>query len=185
MKRVQGEHQIFLLSEAQNVRIKCILFFIKYKVIPEKQVYVPDDGQNFLIPEWLIAVIVIGLASFLFILIFGVVALVSRARVRKRANVPLTEEFLNNLNALQVNGIDNYAMNGMYDLDPVWNEKYQEKYQEKYPEKAIKRLFPRKVQPRNKRNIYDRADNAGPNTSSRPTTRTEAALDFEGQIELF
>lgn len=53
--------------------------------------------------------------------------LVSRARVRKRANIPLTEEFLNNLNALQVNGIDNYAMNGLYDMEPVWSEKFQGK----------------------------------------------------------
>ncbi|KAL7633176.1 UNVERIFIED_CONTAM: hypothetical protein RMT77_016546 [Armadillidium vulgare] len=155
-------------------------------VIPEKQVYVPDDGQNFLIPEWLIAVIVIGLASFLFILIFGVVALVSRARVRKRANVPLTEEFLNNLNALQVNGIDNYAMNGMYDLDPVWNEKYQEKYQEKYPEKAIKppSSHGKGYNPEYNVNIYDswRTDYSGPNTSSSANhSNRRAALDFEGR----
>ena len=50
--------------------------------------------------------------------------------MRKRANVPLTEEFLNNLNALQVTGMNNYAMNSVYDMEP-WNQK-------SYAEKPIK-----------------------------------------------
>lgn len=49
--------------------------------------------------------------------------LVNRARVKKRHDVPLTAEMLNELNKTHLAGVDNYAMDGLYDMDAIWNEK--------------------------------------------------------------
>ena len=41
-------------------------------MVKEAQRVAPRDDGGYLIPEWLIAVIVISLASFLFIIIFAI-----------------------------------------------------------------------------------------------------------------
>lgn len=53
--------------------------------------------------------------------------LVNRARVKKRHDVPLTAEMLNELNKNHLAGVDNYAMDGLYDMDAIWNEKIQDR----------------------------------------------------------
>lgn len=51
----------------------------------------------------------------------------NRARVKKRHDVPLTAEMLNELNKNHLAGVDNYAMDGLYDMDAIWNEKIQDR----------------------------------------------------------
>ena len=47
----------------------------------------------------------------------------SRARVKKRHDLPLTTEMLNELNKAHMVGVDNYAMDGLYDMEGIWNDK--------------------------------------------------------------
>lgn len=49
--------------------------------------------------------------------------LVNRARVKKRHDVPLTAEMLNELNKTHLAGADNYAHDALYDMDAIWHEK--------------------------------------------------------------
>ena len=51
----------------------------------------------------------------------------NRARVKKRHDVPLTAEMLNELNKNHLAGVDNYAMDGLYDMDAIWNEKVHDR----------------------------------------------------------
>lgn len=51
----------------------------------------------------------------------------NRSRVKKRHEVPLTAEMLNELNKNHLAGVDNYAMDGLYDMDAIWNEKIQDR----------------------------------------------------------
>ena len=59
---------------------------------------IQDDG-SYLIPEWLIAVIVISLASFLFIVIFGITVVSKRersyTRLRRKSACASVSDHLN------------------------------------------------------------------------------------------
>lgn len=61
----------------------------------------------------------------------------NRARVKKRHDVPLTAEMLNELNKNHLAGVDNYAMDGLYDMDAIWNEKIQDRRSMKVRKMAI------------------------------------------------
>lgn len=61
----------------------------------------------------------------------------NRARVKKRHDVPLTAEMLNELNKNHMGGVDNYGMDGFYDMDAVWNEKIQDRRSMKVSKMAI------------------------------------------------
>lgn len=102
------------------------------------------DDDNFL-PQWAIAVIVIGLASLLFVIIFGVtvvcklispktnktenfIKMVNRHKNnRKRNPTPLTEDIINEMNKHNLSGLDNFGADDLYGMDDVWNEKGYEK----------------------------------------------------------
>jgi len=63
-----------------------------------------DDGP---LPDWAIAVVVIGLGSFAFVLIFGLSVMTNRRSRRsnkKKHDVPLTEDMLNELNKNSMGG---------------------------------------------------------------------------------
>ncbi|XP_018022061.1 mucin-5AC [Hyalella azteca] len=132
---------------------------------------VRDDG-SYLIPEWLIAVIVISLASFLFIIIFGIAVLVSRARVRRR-NVPLTEEVLNKLNANQM-PVDNYHNDAVYDMEAIWNEKMADRNMKPPSNRG------HGYNPNYNINIYDswRTDWSGPYGSSATYAKRRPEANF-------
>lgn len=52
----------------------------------------------------------------------------NRARVKKRHDVPLTAEMLNELNKAHMAGIDGpYDMGSLYDMEDIWNEKFDRK----------------------------------------------------------
>ncbi|XP_008198760.1 mucin-2 [Tribolium castaneum] len=99
--------------------------FTDFVVLP-KQVY-PTVGyaeDNVLLPQWAIAVIVIGLASLLFVIIFGVTVLVNRQKnAKKKAPVSLTEDMLNELNKNHMGGFDNYGADDLYNMEDVWNDR--------------------------------------------------------------
>ncbi|XP_044262202.1 mucin-5AC [Tribolium madens] len=99
--------------------------FTDFVVLP-KQAY-PTVGyaeDNVLLPQWAIAVIVIGLASLLFVIIFGVTVLVNRQKnAKKKAPVSLTEDMLNELNKNHMGGLDNYGAEDLYNMEDVWNDK--------------------------------------------------------------
>ncbi|XP_044734809.1 nuclear pore complex protein DDB_G0274915 isoform X2 [Chrysoperla carnea] len=99
--------------------------FTDFVVFP-KQV-APTVGyadENEFLPQWAIAVIVIGLASLLFVIIFGVTVLVNRQKnAKKRQPTPLTEDMLNELNKSHMGGIDNYGAEDLYNMEDVWNDR--------------------------------------------------------------
>lgn len=68
-----------------------------------------------------------GTYLVLTVLCFNFLQLVNRARVKKRHDVPLTAEMLNELNKAHLGGVDNYAMDGLYDMDAIWNEKINDR----------------------------------------------------------
>lgn len=63
----------------------------------------------------------------LYINVYNFLQLVNRSRVKKRHDVPLTAEMLNELNKAHLGGVDNYAMDGLYDMDAIWNEKMNDR----------------------------------------------------------
>lgn len=97
---------------------------------------------NSLLPQWAIAVIVIGMASLLFVIVFGVsvvrryelcskgcwqnfliVQLVNRQkRSKKRAPVPLTADMLNELNKNHMGSFENYGREEFYNAEDTWSD---------------------------------------------------------------
>merc|ERR1712008_465259 len=108
----------------------------------------PEDVGG--MPDWAIAVVVIGLGSFAFVLVFGITVMSNKRRrsAKKKHEVPLTEDMLNELNKASLghqgymmhhsgsgNGKDGMAQQGydnygqdpdeFYDMEDVWNnDKY-------------------------------------------------------------
>lgn len=98
-----------------------------YSIVRNGTTEASGVGQpnDVLIPQWGIAVIVIGLVSFMFIVIFGVTVLVGRHRKAKKTNaVSLTQEMLNEFNKSHNMGVgvDNYGVDDLYNMDDVWND---------------------------------------------------------------
>lgn len=95
-------------------------------IVLAKQV-VPTVGyadEDVFLPQWAIAGIVIGLASLLFVIIFGVSVLVNRNKNnKKKSPTPLTEDMLNELNKNHMGGLDNCGADDLYNMDDVWNDK--------------------------------------------------------------
>lgn len=90
-------------------------------VIP-KELPVVAYAETNLLPQWAIAVIVIGLAGLVFIIVFGVVVLVSRQkRSKKRHPTPLTADMLNELNKNHMGGSDNYGKEDFYNVEDTWD----------------------------------------------------------------
>ncbi|KAF5289821.1 hypothetical protein FQA39_LY14976 [Lamprigera yunnana] len=108
--------------------------YTDFVVLP-KQI-LPTVGyaeDNVLLPQWAIAIIVIGLASLLFVIIFGVTVIVNRQKnAKKKQPSMLTEEMLNELNKNHMGGIDNYGADDLYNMEDVWNDK---SYEAKLPKK--------------------------------------------------
>ncbi|XP_039283089.1 mucin-5AC isoform X2 [Nilaparvata lugens] len=99
--------------------------FTDFVVLPKA--VVPTVGmaeEDVFLPQWAIAVIVIGLASLLFVIIFGVTVLVNRHKsAKKKSPVTLTEDMLNELNKNHMGGLDNYGADDLYNMEDVWNDK--------------------------------------------------------------
>lgn len=114
-------------------------------VIPKQRILptVESVEQNAIIPQWAMAVIVMGVGSLLFVVIFGVaVVSISRSsgsalstnvnflekvlnrqkRSKKKAPVPLTADMLNELNKNHMGGFDNYGHEELYNADDAWEE---------------------------------------------------------------
>ncbi|KOB64760.1 Uncharacterized protein OBRU01_23712, partial [Operophtera brumata] len=87
--------------------------YTEFIVLPKREeptLIVPEE-ESFL-PQWGIAVIVIALASLLFVVIFGVTVLVNRQKSSKaKQPIPLSEEMLRDL--------DKSHMGGFEDLHPM------------------------------------------------------------------
>ncbi|KXJ81363.1 hypothetical protein RP20_CCG020424 [Aedes albopictus] len=111
--------EVFLLG-----RFKVDPVSTDFTVIP-KQILPPVDPEeeDLLLPQWAIAGIVIGLASLLFVILFGVTVLINRQKAaKKKAPTPLTADMLNELNKNHMGGIDNYGSEDLYNLDDAWDD---------------------------------------------------------------
>ncbi|XP_045468776.1 uncharacterized protein LOC123676696 [Harmonia axyridis] len=115
--------------------------YTDFIVVP-KQV-APTVGyaeDNLLLPQWAIAVIVIGLASLLFVIIFGVTVLVNRSKnAKKKIPTPLTDDMLNELNKDHMGGYDNYGIEDPYSVEVgFWDPRRMEAHREynKLPKKS-------------------------------------------------
>lgn len=82
--------------------------FTEFIVLPKR--VDPTVGyaeDNSLLPQWGIAVIVIALASLLFVVIFGVTVLVNRQKSAKaKQPIPLSEDMLRDLDKSHMGGVD-------------------------------------------------------------------------------
>lgn len=95
-------------------------------------------------PQWAIAVIVIGLASLLFVLIFGITVLVSRHKNAKKHPSVLTEDMLHELNKNHMGGggHDNYGADDLYNMEDVWNDKpIKKRNSTAYQENSMPNLY--------------------------------------------
>lgn len=113
--------------------------YTDFVVIPKGNI--PTIGysdENVLLPQWAIAVIVIGLASLLFVIIFGATVLVNRHKNSKKSPVPLTEDMLNDLNKSHMGGFENFGADDFYNMDDVWeNKPYENKFHKKRSDGSI------------------------------------------------
>ncbi|XP_055640169.1 mucin-2 isoform X2 [Toxorhynchites rutilus septentrionalis] len=111
--------EVFLLG-----RFKVDPVSTDFTVIPRQyHPTVAPDEEDLLLPQWAIAVIVIGLASLLFVILFGVTVLINRQKAaKKKAPTPLTADMLNELNKNHMGGIDNFGSEDLYNLDDAWED---------------------------------------------------------------
>ncbi|CAG9765034.1 unnamed protein product [Ceutorhynchus assimilis] len=117
--------------------------YTDFVVIPKNPFPTVGYADDVLLPQWAIAVIVIGLASLLFVIVFGVTVLFNRHKNSKKTPAPLTEDMLNELNKNHMGGLENYGVDDFYNMEDVWSEKH---YQQKPPKKQ---------RPNNGSSLYD------------------------------
>ncbi|KAL7736361.1 hypothetical protein ACLKA6_014831 [Drosophila palustris] len=98
------------------------------------------------IPQWAIVVIVIGVGSLVFVVIFGVTVLLNRQKRAKKTPIPLTNDMLNELKVNHMGGADNYGVDDFYNIDDPWNDTKQ-------PIKP--KRFTNSMHGSNSSNIYD------------------------------
>ncbi|XP_022231800.2 flocculation protein FLO11 isoform X2 [Drosophila obscura] len=102
--------------------------------------------EDLLIPQWAIVVIVIGVGSLVFVIIFGVTVLLNRQKRSKKTPIPLTNDMLNELKVNHMGGSDNYGVDDFYNIDDPWNDTKQ-------PIKP--KRFTNSMHGSNSSNIYD------------------------------
>ncbi|XP_055856351.1 uncharacterized protein LOC129919489 [Episyrphus balteatus] len=78
-----------------------------------------------LIPHWAIVLIVIGIGSLCFVVIFGVTVLINRQKNSKKTPIPLTADMMNDLKVSHMGGADNYGVDDFYNIDDAWNDTKQ------------------------------------------------------------
>ncbi|KAG5896150.1 hypothetical protein JTB14_015853 [Gonioctena quinquepunctata] len=124
--------------------------YTDFLVLPKVSYPTVGFAENdVLLPQWAIAVIVIGLASLLFVIIFGVTVLVNRQKnSKKKAPTPLTEDMLNELNKNHMGGLDNYGADDLYNMEDVWNER-------EYEQKPRKKRSSGSIHDNSMSNLYD------------------------------
>ncbi|EDX07534.1 rhino [Drosophila simulans] len=81
--------------------------------------------EDLLIPQWAIVVIVIGVGSLVFVVIFGVTVLLNRQKRAKKTPIPLTNDMLNELKVNHMGGADNYGVDDFYNIYDPWNDTQQ------------------------------------------------------------
>lgn len=103
-----------------------------------------DGGDDYVfLPQWATALIVVGVGSLFFVILFGVAVvslvdsidvrkfkkytfcnfqLINRQRRSKKTPTPLTQDMLNELNKDHMGGVDNYGADDFYNLDDTWND---------------------------------------------------------------
>ncbi|XP_059621791.1 mucin-2 [Phlebotomus argentipes] len=87
--------------------------------------------ENQLLPQWAIAVIVIGVGSLLFVIIFGVTVLLNRKnKAKKKAPAPLTTDMLNELNKNHMGGVENYGHEEFYNVEDAWDDEADARHHE-------------------------------------------------------
>lgn len=118
----------------------CFVLVIPKQILPP----VDSEEEDLLLPQWAIAGIVIGMASLLFVILFGVTVvtyriciqrtrfdglhpilfqLINRQKAaKKKAPTPLTADMLNELNKNHMGGIDNFGSEDLYNLDDAWDD---------------------------------------------------------------
>ncbi|XP_058119549.1 mucin-5AC [Anopheles ziemanni] len=99
--------------------------YTDFSVIP-KPIIVTGPGMedDLFLPQWAIAGIVIGLASLLFVILFGVTVLINRQKAaKKKAPTPLTADMLNELNKNHMGGIENFGSEELYNMDDAWDDR--------------------------------------------------------------
>ncbi|XP_017049607.1 flocculation protein FLO11 [Drosophila ficusphila] len=102
--------------------------------------------EDLLIPQWAIVVIVIGVGSLVFVVIFGVTVLLNRQKRAKKTPIPLTNDMLNELKVNHMGRADNYGVDDFYNIDDPWNDTKQ-------PIKP--KRFTNSMHGSNSSNIYD------------------------------
>ncbi|XP_048526119.1 uncharacterized protein LOC109535996 isoform X1 [Dendroctonus ponderosae] len=100
--------------------------YTDFVVIPKNAYPTVGYADEVLLPQWAIAVIVIGLASLLFVIIFGATVLFNRHKNSKKSPAPLTEDMLNELNKNHMGGIETYETEDFYNMEDVWSDKHYE-----------------------------------------------------------
>ncbi|KAL1400089.1 hypothetical protein pipiens_007721 [Culex pipiens pipiens] len=111
--------EVFLLGKFKVDPVSTDFTVIPKQILPT----VTAEEEDLFLPQWAIAVIVIGLASLLFVILFGVTVLINRQKAaKKKAPTPLTADMLNELNKNHMGGIDNFGAEDLYNLDDAWDD---------------------------------------------------------------
>ncbi|XP_036333033.1 mucin-17 isoform X1 [Rhagoletis pomonella] len=118
-----------------------------FSVIPKSlSPMVEFAEEDLLIPQWAIVVIVIGVGSLIFVVIFGVTVLLNRQKRSKKTPIALTSDMLNELKVNHMGGAENYGVDDFYNIDDAWNDTKQ-------PIKP--KRFTNSLHGSNSSNIYD------------------------------
>ncbi|GJQ69383.1 hypothetical protein Trydic_g9527 [Trypoxylus dichotomus] len=88
-----------------------------FSVLPPVSSTVIEYVENNPLPQWAIAVIVIGLASLFFVIIFAVTILTNRRKTSKRKTLPFTEDHFVEVNKKHILGIDNYGVDSISNIE--------------------------------------------------------------------
>uniref|UniRef100_A0AAG5CU13 SEA domain-containing protein n=1 Tax=Anopheles atroparvus TaxID=41427 RepID=A0AAG5CU13_ANOAO len=106
-------------------RFKVDPVYTDFTVIPKPIIATgPGMEDDLFLPQWAIAGIVIGLASLLFVILFGVTVLINRQKAaKKKAPTPLTADMLNELNKNHMGGIENFGSEELYNMEDAWDDR--------------------------------------------------------------
>ncbi|CAH0558659.1 unnamed protein product [Brassicogethes aeneus] len=95
--------------------------YTDFVVIPRQyQNIFNENEEKLLLPQWTIAAIVIGLASLLFVIIFGVTVIINREKNYKKQLAPsLSHGMLNHIDKNSLGRLENYGaqQHAVYDLE--------------------------------------------------------------------
>uniref|UniRef100_T1J7D7 SEA domain-containing protein n=1 Tax=Strigamia maritima TaxID=126957 RepID=T1J7D7_STRMM len=99
-----------------------------YAMITPENILPPQSTEEAIVfPHWAIPIVGSGIAAIVFLIILCVIRKCSAQSAKRKYGAPLTNDGVQENKKSTKNGYDNPVMEGVYDLDNVYNEKAQQR----------------------------------------------------------